>query len=109
MQTVVYTRFEFDLVKSATFDAWFSGLRDTRARARIASRLDRVAEGNFSDAKTVGLGVRELRIDYGPGDRVYFTQRGTVLPVVLAGGDKRTQRADIKTAQRIAADWERES
>ena len=97
----------FELVKSATFDAWFGSLRDVRARARIAARLDRMADGNFGDVKSVGGGVSELRIDYGPGYRVYFMQSGAVLVVVLAGGDKRTQRIDIKTAQRIAAEWER--
>lgn len=99
----------FELVKSATFDTWLRGLRDTRARARIAARLDRVAYGNFGDVKPVGHGISELRIDYGPGYRVYFIQRGSVLVVVLAGGDKRTQHADIQTARRIASDWERES
>jgi putative addiction module killer protein len=98
-----------ELVRSATFDTWLRGLRDARARARIAARLDRVADGNFGDVKPVGHGISELRIDYGPGYRVYFIQRGSVLVVVLAGGDKRTQHADIQTARRIASDWERES
>jgi putative addiction module killer protein len=99
----------FELVKSATFDAWLRGLRDIRARARIAARLDRVAEGNFGDVKPAGHGFSELRINYGPGYRVYFMRSGSVLVVVLAGGDKRTQQTDIKTARRIATDWERES
>ena len=94
----------FELVKSATFDTWFCGLRDVRARARIAARLDRVAEGNFGDVKPVGHGISELRIDYGPGYRVYFMQYGSVLVLVLAGGNKRSQHTDIKTARRIAAD-----
>lgn len=98
-----------ELVKSATFDAWLRGLRDSRARARIAARLDRMADGNFGDVKPVGHGISELRIDHGPGYRVYFMQRGSVIVVVLAGGDKRTQPADIKLARRIASDWERES
>lgn len=109
MQTVVYTRFVLELIKSATFDAWFSSLRDLRAKAQIAARLDRVADGNFGDVKPVGGGISELRIAYGAGYRVYFMQRGTVLVVVLAGGDKRSQHLDIKTARRIAAEWERES
>lgn len=109
VETTVYTPPVFELVKSATFDAWLGGLRDVRARARIAARLDRIADGNFGDVKPVGGGVSELRIDYGPGYRVYFMQSGAVLVVVLAGGDKRTQRIDIKTAQRIAAEWERGS
>lgn len=99
----------FELVKSATFDTWFRGLRDARARARIAARLDRVADGNFGDVKPVGHRLSELRIDYGPGYQVYFIQRGSVLVVVLAGGDKQTQHTDILTARRIASDWERES
>lgn len=99
----------FERVKSATFDTWFRGLREARARARFATRLDRVADGNFGDVKPIGHGISELRIDYGPGYRVYFMQRGSVLVAVLAGGDKRTQRNDIVTAQHIAADWERES
>jgi len=106
---VVYTPFVFELVKSATFDAWFASLRDIRAKARIAARLDRVADGNFGDFKRVGGEISELRIDYGPGYRVYFMQRGSVLVVVLAGGDKRTQQIDIKASQRVAAEWERGS
>ena len=109
VKTTVYTRSMFELVKSATFDTWFRGLRDVRARARIAARLDRMADGNFGDVKPVGHGISELRIDYGPGYRVYFILRGSILVVVLAGGDKRTQHADIQTARRIASDWERES
>lgn len=97
----------FELVRSATFDAWFRGLRDIRAKARIAARLDRVAGGNLGDVKPIGHGISALRIDYGPGYRVYFMQRGAVLVVILAGGDKRTQHIDIKTAQRIANEWER--
>jgi putative addiction module killer protein len=99
----------FELVKSAVFDAWFSSLSDIRARARTAARLDRVVDGNFGDVKPVGGGISELRIEYGPGYRVYFMQHDSVLVVVLAGGDKRTQHIDIKTAQRIAIEWERES
>lgn len=72
-------------------------------------RLDRIADGNLGDVKPEGGGISELRIDYGPGYRVYFMQRGAVLVVVLAGGDKRTRHADIKTARRIAAEWERGS
>ena len=99
----------FELVRSATFDAWFLGLRDVRARARIAARLDRVADGNLGDVKPVGHGISELRIDYGPGYRVYFMQRRSVLVVILAGGNKRTQHSDIRNAQRIANEWEGES
>ena len=95
-----------EIVKSATFDRWLTGLKDIHARVRIISRLDRLALGNPGDVKAVGSGVSELRIDYGPGYRVYFTQRGRVLIVLLCGGDKRTQPEDIKRAIAIAKDWQ---
>lgn len=85
------------------FDDWFSALRDIRARARIQTRIDRLEMGNPGDSKAVGGGILELRIDYGPGYRVYFTQRGAVLVVLLCGGDKSTQQADITRAKAIAA------
>ena len=85
-----------------TFAAWFRGLRDRQARARIQVRIDRLALGNPGDVRPVGGGVSELRIDYGPGYRVYFVQRGETLIVLLAGGDKRTQAADIAEAQLLA-------
>ena len=73
--------------------------------ARIAARLDRLALGNPGDVKPIGSGVSEMRIDYGPGYRVYFVQRGSAVVVILCAGDKRTQAADIKRAIKIAADW----
>ena len=78
-------------------------MRDTAARAIIARRIDRLAGGNMGDAKSVGGKVTELRIDHGPGYRVYLTRRGSVLVVLLCGGDKSTQAADIKLAQSMAA------
>jgi putative addiction module killer protein len=84
------------------FQGWFSNLRDRNAQARIAQRLVRLQAGLFGDAKPVGEGVRELRVDYGPGYRVYFVQRGAELIVLLCGGDKRTQDRDIKLAKAIA-------
>ena len=78
-------------------------MRDTVARAIIARRIDRLAGGNMGDAKSVGGKVTELRIDHGPGYRVYLTRRGSVLVVRLCGGDKSTQAADIKLAQSMAA------
>jgi putative addiction module killer protein len=101
---VVHTPFPYELLKSSTFDRWLSGLKDVRARARIAIRLDRLALGNSGDSKPVGSGVCELRIDYGPGYRVYFSQRGSMI-VLLCGGDKRTQATDIKRAVAIAKEW----
>jgi putative addiction module killer protein len=73
--------------------------------ARIAARIDRLAIGNPGDVKPVGSGISEMRIDYGPGYRVYFVQRGSAVVVILCGGDKKTQAADIKRAVKIAADW----
>ncbi len=74
-----------------------------KARARIQARIERLAAGNAGDVKPVGEGVSELRIDYGPGYRVYFTKRGRKLVILLAGGDKSTQTGDIKTALRLAS------
>lgn len=93
------------MFQTETFSEWLSELRDRRARARIQARLDRAIAGNFGDAKSVGKGVFEMRIDYGPGYRVYFLQRGLVAVVLLCGGDKSTQSADIKRAIRLARDW----
>ncbi len=81
---------------------WFDKLRDRHARARINTRIRRLSLGNFGDVKPVGQGVSELRINYGPGYRVYFKQREQTLVILLAGGDKRTQDQDIKTAQSLA-------
>jgi putative addiction module killer protein len=94
-----------EIVRSSTFAAWLDGLTDLRARARIQVRLDRLAQGNPGDVKRLTKHVSELRIDYGPGYRVYFTRKGPLLVILLCGGDKRTQDADIKQAIRIAADW----
>jgi putative addiction module killer protein len=73
--------------------------------ARIAARIDRLALGNPGDVKPVGSGISEMRIDYGPGYRVYFMQSGSAVVVILCGDDKKTQAADIKRAIKIAADW----
>jgi putative addiction module killer protein len=102
---VVYTDSVREIFKSTVFERWFSGLKDRQARARIAARIDRLALGNPGDVKPVGSGVSEMRINYGPGYRVYFTQRGPIVVVILCGGDKRTQSADIKQAIEIAGSW----
>lgn len=81
---------------------WFDGLRDRQARSRIAVRIRRLSLGNPGDVKPVGQGISELRIDYGPGYRVYFVQRGALLVILLAGGDKRTQDSDIQAAVDLA-------
>ena len=88
--------------KTAGFSQWLDGLRDLRARARVQVRIERLAAGHAGDVKPVGEGVSELRIDYGPGYRVYFMKRGSAVVILLAGGDKRTQAADIRTALRLA-------
>ncbi|HBP89307.1 MAG TPA: type II toxin-antitoxin system RelE/ParE family toxin [Nitrospirales bacterium] len=91
-----------EIRKTEKYTQWLDGLSDIRARARIQVRVERLAAGNTGDAKPVGEGVSELRIDYGPGYRVYFTKRGSKLVILLAGGDKRTQVPDIKIALRLA-------
>ncbi|WP_071795103.1 type II toxin-antitoxin system RelE/ParE family toxin [Natronohydrobacter thiooxidans] len=93
------------LVKSGTFDRWLRGLRDRRATARIQARLDRLASGNPGDVKAVGGGISEMRIDYGPGYRVYYMQRGSIVAILLSGGDKSSQQSDIAKAKEIAAQW----
>lgn len=94
-----------EMLRSDIFDRWLSGLRDRRAVARIAARLDRLAAGNPGDAQPVGEGISELRINYGPGYRVYFIQKGQVLIVLLCGGDKSTQDRDIRQAKALANEW----
>ena len=94
-----------ELIQSQTFQNWMNGLSNRQARARVQARLDRLALGNPGDTKLLRDGVSELRIDYGSGYRVYFLRRGPVMIVLLAGGDKRTQDADIERAIEIAKDW----
>jgi putative addiction module killer protein len=92
----------FEIRKTETFAKWIDGLNDMRARARVLVRIERLAAGNPGDVAPVGEGVSELRIDYGPGYRVYYKQSGESLIILLAGGDKQTQTKDIKTALRLA-------
>jgi putative addiction module killer protein len=96
-----------EVLKSATFDAWFNSLRDRHAQARINARIRRLSLGNLGDARPIGSGGSELRIDYGPGYRVYYMQRGAALAPLLCGGDNRTQDADIKRAIDITRIWKR--
>jgi putative addiction module killer protein len=88
--------------KSEEFDVWLLGLKDHVGKAQIALRLDRAAQGNFGDCEPVGNGVSEMRIHFGPGYRVYFTRRGAVLYLLLMGGDKASQKRDIKRAIEMA-------
>ena len=94
-----------EILRSDEFDAWLTSLRDDRARARIQARILRLSLGNPGDVKPVGQGISEMRIDHGPGYRVYFLQHGQTLVVLLCGGDKATQSQDIKAAKAIAARW----
>jgi putative addiction module killer protein len=91
-----------EIRKTEIFVHWLDGLRDVRARARVQARIERLAVDNPGDVQPVGEGVSEMRIDYGPGYRVYFKKIGREIVILLAGGDKRTQSADIKTALRLA-------
>ena len=91
-----------EIRKTENFAKWIDGLNDLRARARILVRVERLAAGNPGDVKAIGEGVSELRIDYGPGYRVYYKKHGQKVVILLAGGDKRTQAKNIKTALRLA-------
>ena len=91
-----------EIRKTEVFARWIDGLKDVRARARVLARIERLAAGNPGDVAPVSEGVSELRIDYGPGYRVYFKRTGQELIVLLAGGDKNSQARDIKTVLRLA-------
>ncbi|WEK49687.1 MAG: type II toxin-antitoxin system RelE/ParE family toxin [Candidatus Kaistia colombiensis] len=91
-----------ELLETEVFASWLEGLRDLRARARILQRLDRLRQGNAGDVQPVGEGVSELRIDHGPGYRVYFVRRGAVMVLLLCGGDKHSQNRDIRDAKVLA-------
>ena len=91
-----------EIRQSERFSQWFEALRDSQARMRIQTRIRRLSLGNPGDVRPVGERVSEMRIDYGPGYRVYFVQRGDTLIILLAGGDKRTQERDIAIARTMA-------
>lgn len=92
-------------VRTDEFAHWLKALNDARAKARILIRIDRLVAGNPGDVEPVGEGVSEMRIDYGPGYRVYYMKRGTALIILLCGGDKSTQKRDIKKAKQLAREW----
>lgn len=92
----------FEIRKTDVYARWLESVRDARTRARILVRIERLAAGNPGDVKPVGEGVSELRIDHGPGYRVYYKKQGQRIVVLLAGGEKRSQTNDIRTALRLA-------
>jgi len=94
-----------EIRRTAVFLRWLRELRDVRARARIQIRVDRLSLGNPGDVMPVGEGVSEMRIDYGPGYRVYFARRGKTVVVLLCGGNKQTQYEDIARAKNLAKEW----
>ncbi len=96
-----------EVIRSGTFDRWLSKLKDRRAAARVLVRINRLAAGNPGDVRPVGHGVSELRIAYGPGYRIYYLQAGDRVILLLTGGDKSSQDADIRQAHQIAAEWRR--
>jgi putative addiction module killer protein len=95
-----------DIRQTDVFSEWLRNLADTRAKARIAARIDRLRMGNPGDVSPIGGGLSEMRIHYGPGYRVYYVQRGAALVMLLCGGDKATQTSDIRTAKRLASELE---
>ena len=103
-----YTFSMLNIRTTETFDVWFDGLKDRMAKRRIQARIDRLAMGNPGDTNSAGAPVTELRIDHGPGYRVYYVQRGAVLVILLCGGDKSTQTADIKAAHKMLANLDTE-
>ena len=96
----------YEILKSSTFDSWLRGLRDRDAKAKIEVRIRRLSLGNPGRFRSLKDGINELKIDYGPGYRVYYTFKGKTLILLLCGGDKSTQSKDIRLATEIAASWE---
>ena len=89
------------ILRSQLFDKWLAGLRDVGARARIVNRIENVRRGTFGDAKSLGGGLWELRVDYGPGYRIYYTRQGDMVVLLLAGGNKSSQNRDIARARAL--------
>ncbi len=96
------------ILRTRQFDDWLKRLRDLRGRFKILTRIQRMEDGNPGPTRSVGSGVFEMKIDFGPGYRVYFMQRGQVLVVLLCGGDKSTQEKDIARAKELAVEWKEE-
>lgn len=105
-QSVNYSGHMLAVYKTEDFARWFEGLRDRQARARIQARIDRLEQGHFGDAQSVGDGVSELRLFHGPGYRIYFTKRSLVIVILLTGGDKSSQAKDIAKAKSLARELE---
>jgi putative addiction module killer protein len=95
-------KFVNTFIRSSDFDAWLSGLADQKAKARILARLRSATFGNFGDCESVGEGVSEMRFHFGPGYRIYFVRTGTTVYVLLAGGDKSSQKQDMARAKNMA-------
>ncbi|RQZ16647.1 type II toxin-antitoxin system RelE/ParE family toxin [Burkholderia sp. Bp9031] len=106
MSPMGYNRSMFRVLTTPQFDKWLDGLRDPVGSAAINLRLERAKLGNLGQWRAIGDGVNEMKIDVGPGYRAYFVRRGKIIVVVLCGGDKSTQKKDIKTAKQIAAELE---
>jgi putative addiction module killer protein len=102
MYPMEYNPASIEICQAEEYAAWFTSLRDRQARARILARIRRVSLGNLGDVRPVGEGVSELRVHFGSGYRIYITQRGDTVVILLAGSDKRTQKRDIERAKRLA-------
>ena len=105
MYGISYNTVMLTILRSATFDRWLGRLRDRQAVGRIVARLLAAEDGHFGDVRSVGGGVSEMRIQHGPGYRIYFITRGAELIVLLCGGDKDSQGRDIERAKRMAMEW----
>lgn len=104
-QSVSYSRQVIEVVQTGEFETWLKKLRDGGGKARVLRRLDRLAQGNPGDVRPIGKGLSELRLDVGPGYRVYYAQDGDTLILLLCGGDKSTQQKDIDRAHELAEQW----
>lgn len=102
MYPTEYTNTMIGIRQTEVYSKWFDKLKDRKSKAIIIARIRRLSLGNFGDVKPIGEGVSELRIDFGPGFRIYLTQRGAELVILLAGGDKKSQDKDIKLAKTLA-------